>query len=47
MPVLGGGRMIPDPVVQIEATEPTLGEVQMHLFTQPLLGANAKAISDQ
>ncbi|KZX95319.1 hypothetical protein A3722_18740 [Sulfitobacter sp. HI0027] len=47
MPVLGKRRVIRDPVAQIEAAEPAIREVQMHLFAEPSLRTNAEAIADQ
>ncbi len=47
MPVLGKRRVIRDPVAQIEAAEPAIRQVQMHLFAEPPLGPDAEAIADQ
>jgi hypothetical protein len=47
MAVLGEGRVIRHPVRQIEAAKPTIGEVQMHLFAKPPLGADSQAIPHQ
>ena len=45
--VLGEGRVIRHPVGKIEAAEPAIRQVQMHLLAQPTLGPDAKAIADQ
>ena len=34
-------------ICKIEVTEPAIGKIQMHLFTQPPLRADTKAISNQ
>ena len=47
MPVLGERRVIRDTLIQIEAAEPSICQVQMHLFAQPSLRADAEAIADQ
>jgi len=39
--------MIRDPVAQIEAAKPAIREVQMHLFAEPPLRPDAKAVADQ
>jgi hypothetical protein len=47
MSVLGKVGMIGNAVVQIEATEPAIGEVQMRLFAQSPLRSDAKAVANQ
>jgi len=47
MTVLGEGGMIRDPVAQIEAAEPAICQVQMHLFAQPPLRPDAEGIAHQ
>lgn len=47
MPVLGKGRVIRHAVVEIETTEPAIREVQMYLFTQSALRADADAVANQ
>ncbi len=39
--------MIRDPVAQVEAAEPAIREVQMHLFTKSPLRPDTEAIPDQ
>ena len=46
MAVLREGRVIGHRAIQIEPTEPTIGEVEMHLFAQPPFRADAHAIAD-
>lgn len=38
--------MIGNAVVQIEAAEPVIGEVQVDLFTQPPLGRDARQVDE-
>jgi hypothetical protein len=45
--VFGKRRMIRHPVAQIEAAEPAIRQVQMHLFAQATLRTDAETISDQ
>lgn len=47
VPVLREGRMIGDPVVQIETAKPAVGEVQVHLFAVPPLRPDAETITNQ
>jgi len=44
---LGECGVIRDPVAQIEAAEPAICQVQMHLFAQPPLRTDAEAITNQ
>jgi hypothetical protein len=46
MPVLGEGRVVGHRVFEIEAAEPTIGQIQVDLFAQPSLGADAEAVAD-
>src|SRR5689334_17169527 len=46
VPILGERGVIWNPVLQPQATEPAVGQVQMNLLAQPALGADAKAIAD-
>ena len=39
--------MIRDPITQVEAAEPPISKVQMHLFAEPTLRPDAEAIADQ
>ena len=45
--VLGKGRVIRGPVTQVDAAELTICQVQMHLFAEPPLGPDGKAIALQ
>ena len=47
MAVLGEGRVVQHRAIQAEPAEPAIGEVQVDLFAQPPLGADAAAIADQ
>ena len=38
--------MIGDRCVQVETTEPAVGQVQVDLLAEPALGANAKAVAN-
>ena len=39
--------MVGDAVVQIEPTEPAVGQIKIHFFAKPLFRSDAKAISKQ
>jgi hypothetical protein len=45
--VLRERRVIRDPVTQVKAAEPAIGEVEMDLLTQPPLRSDPEAIADQ
>ena len=47
VPVLREGRVIGHRTIQIEAAEPAIGEVEMHLFAKPPLRPDAHAIAYQ
>ena len=47
MAVLGEGGVIRDAIRQIEAAEPAICQVQMHLLAKPPLGSDAEAITHQ
>ena len=47
MAVLGEGGVVRDPVIQIEAAKPAIGQVQVHLFTEPPFRPDAEAIANQ
>ena len=46
VPVLREGRVVGHRAIEPEPAEPTVGEVQVNLFAQPPLRANAEAIAD-
>lgn len=46
MPVLREGRMVGHRAIEPEPTEPPVGEVEVDLFTQPPLRADAEAVAD-
>ena len=46
MPVLGEARVIWNRIVQVEAAEPSVSQIERHLLAQPPLGADAVAIAD-
>ena len=47
MPVFRKGGVVRYTVGQIEATKPAIGQVQMHLFTEPPLRADVTTIANQ
>src|SRR3984885_15491700 len=46
MPVLREGGMIGDLTIEPTPTEPPVSQIEMDLFPEPPLGADAKAIAD-
>src|SRR5215211_5595492 len=46
VPVLREGRVIGHPTVQPELTKPAVGEVEVHFFAKPPLGADAETVTD-
>ena len=46
MAVLGEGGVVRHLALQAEAAEPAVGQVQVHLFAQAPLGADAEAVAD-
>src|SRR5215211_4332012 len=46
VPVLRESGVIGHPTVQPEPTEPAVGEVEVHFFAKPPLGADAEAVTD-
>jgi len=46
MAVLREGGVIRHMAVQTEPTKPAIGQIEMHLFAQPPLRANAEAVAD-
>jgi len=47
MPVLGEGRMVGHVTVEPEAAEPAVCQVEVNLFAQAPLRADAEAVTDQ
>src|SRR4051794_11809943 len=47
MPILGEGRVVRHLAIEAEPAEPAVGEVQVHLLTQPPFGANAVAVANK
>jgi len=46
MPVLREGRVVGHRAIEPEPAEPPVGEIQMDLFAQPPLRADAEAVAD-
>jgi hypothetical protein len=46
MAVLGERRVIRYCVLKTQPTEPAVGQIEVYLFTQPSLGTNAEAVTD-
>jgi hypothetical protein len=47
VPVLGEGGVVRHIAVEAEPAEPAIGQIEVHLFTEPPLGADAEAVADQ
>lgn len=45
VPILRKGRVVRDCILQAKATEPSIGQVQVDLFAEPTLGANAETVA--
>jgi hypothetical protein len=47
VPVLGEGRVVRDPIRQVQAAEPAIGEIEVNLLAQPPLRADPEAVADE